>query len=112
MKKEANELFELAGIINNALIDTNYEYPDVKALETADEIMSIGYQKLIWHKVSNNDLPEQCKRVLVAINKQNADFIITVGSYHDFDGSAGWMIDAGGNGPVTAWADLPTYRGE
>lgn len=108
MNKRHDEVVELAGIIENKM--THYEdsaFPDVAAIDAADEILNLGYHKTVWHKVSDGDLPEEYNEVR---------FITDTGYYHNgcyvkvknafyYDGDIKYNLDE-----VIAWTELPTYE--
>lgn len=85
---------------------------EVDCEETANNLTKLGYQKIIWHKVSEGDFPQSGLRVLgyfVENNKWFYDFF-----YYDFPIKKKFVIiNILGNmqeiNPV-AWMEIPEYK--
>lgn len=115
MDKRHDEAVELAGIIENKMRDNTYMFSDVAAIDTANEILNLGYHKTIWHKVAEGDLPKRANKDIHAVPVQTY--------YEDSNGMKSngplyyFFLDNSfhtlGNPKavnVIAWAELPKYE--
>lgn len=74
----------------------------------AKELIDMGWTKQIWHKVADEDLPDEGKACRIVLEWLNVKYYATGSYLHSY----GWVVDGNpnSNARVIAWTELPTYK--